>query len=383
MTLLKKVHLVDTTMFYAMEGGGVRTYLLAKAKWLRQRSQIRHSLVSSALRTQDDADFIAVRSAPVPAIGGYRMPLSIASTARTLQRLQPSLIEAGDPYQFAWAAIRVKRAVGVPIVGFYHSDVPRVIGHRLGDRARIAAQTYLRTVYRRFDLVLAPSRRMVDFLRGIGVERVLHQPLGVDTDLFAPMHREPRLRARLGLPPETRLLVYAGRFTHEKKLPLLVDALHMLGTPYHLLLIGGGATVPDSAQISRLPFQHDSRTLSGLIGGCDLLVHPGDQETFGLVVLEAMASGVPVLGVADGGVSELVDRHSGLLVAPRCSVALAEGIRTLYREDLRKLGRQARERVCAQYDWNLIVPQIMRQYGRLFAGHQRAELEARIAYRCQ
>ena len=371
------------TMFYAMEGGGVRTYLAAKSRWLRQRPQIRYSLMASALRRPDDTDFIAVPSAPVPSVSGYRVPLSIRSTARALQELQPSLIEVGDPYHFAWAAVRVKRASGVPIVGFYHSDVPRVMGRRFGAAARRAAQTYLRAIYRHFDLVMAPSLCMVNFLRGIGVQRVIHQPLGVDTAQFTPGFRDPQLRQRLGLSPATRLLVYAGRFTPEKKLSLLIDAVHALGPPYHLLLIGGGQEVPPSSRISLLPFQKDSRVLSGLIGACDLLVHPGDQETFGLVVLEAMACGVPVLGVAGGGVGELINRDNGLLVRPGSSNALVEGIRTLFRQDLRALGEQARASVCQRYDWNLIVPQIMRQYSRLFAGHQRAELEARIAYECE
>ena len=371
------------TMFYAMEGGGVRTYLAAKARWLAQRPQIRHSLVTSALASPNDLGFVAVPSAPLASVNGYRIPRSISATARILRALHPSLIEVGDPYQFAWAAARVKRSANVPLVAFYHSDVATVMGRRFGSLARWAAVHYLRTVYRRFDLVMAPSRLMADRLRSAGVERVVHQPLGVDTTLFAPLYRNAQLRAQLGLPATTRLLVYAGRFTQEKNLPLLIDALHRLGPPYHLLLIGSGDDIVPSPQISRIAFQPDSRRLASWIGGCDLLVHPGDQETFGLVVLEAMACGVPVLGVAAGGVAELVDDSNGMLVVPGSSAALAHGIGELFKRDLTQLGRQAREMVCRRYDWNLIVPQILGQYGQLFASRQRADLEARLAYACR
>ena len=371
------------TMFYAMEGGGVRTYLAAKARWLAQRPQIRHSLVASALATPNDSDFIAVPSAPLASVSGYRIPRSIAATACTVRALQPSLIEVGDPYQFAWAAVRVKRSCNVPLVAFYHSDVATVMGRRFGPLARWAAMHYLRMVYRRFDLVMAPSRLMADRLRKAGVERVVHQPLGVDTSLFTPVYRNPELRVQLGLPPTARLLVYAGRFTQEKNLSLLIDALHRLGPPYHLLLIGSGDAIAPSPQISRIPFQSDSRRLASWIGGCDLLVHPGDQETFGLVVLEAMACGVPVLGVAAGGVAELVDSSNGMLVTPGSSAALAHGIGELFRRDLAQLGRQTRALVCRRYDWNLIVPQILGRYGSLFASRQRADLEARIAFACR
>jgi alpha-1,6-mannosyltransferase len=375
------VHLIDMTMFYAMQGGGVRTYLAAKARWLAQRERLRYSLVASALRVPDDCAFVAVPSTPLPVVNGYRIPLSIRSTVQTVRGLQPHLIEVGDPYQFAWAAARLKRAAGIPIVAFYHSDVPRLLGQRFGPLARHAAQKYLKLVYRQFDLVLAPSRRMADFLRSLGIERVVQQPLGVDTTVFSPLHRDTCLRARLGLAPQTRLLAYAGRFTAEKKLSLLIDAVQALGQPYHLLLIGGGDGIPNSPQVTILPFEKDSRRLSGLLGGCDLLVHPGDQETFGLVVLEAMASGVPVLGVAAGGVAELVDRRNGMLVAAGSSSALAEGIRILFAQDLAELGRQARIDVCRRYDWNLIFPQLMRHYSGVVQGQQREDLVAHMLSR--
>ena len=369
------------TMFYAMQGGGVRTYLAAKARWLARHGRIRHSLVASALRMPDDCAFIAVPSTPLPVINGYRIPLSIRNTVKTVQGLAPNVIEVGDPYHFAWAAARIKHSAGIPIVAFYHSDVPRVLGQRFGPLACYAAQKYLQLVYRQFDLVLAPSRRMADFLRSLGIERVMQQPLGVDITEFSPQHRDLRLRQRLGLPSDTRLLVYAGRATPEKKLALLIDAVHALGRPYHLLLVGAGDSVPPSSQVSTLPFETDPRALSALLGGCDLLVHPGDQETFGLVVLEAMASGVPVLGVAAGGVAELVDRRNGMLVSAGSSSALAEGVRILFAQDLAELGRQARIDVCRRYDWDLIFPQFLRHYCGVVRGKRRAGFDADVLHR--
>jgi alpha-1,6-mannosyltransferase len=107
-----------------------------------------------------------------------------------------------------------------------------------------------------------------------------------------------------------------------------------------------------------------------------MLVHPGDQETFGLVVLEAMACGVPVLGVQAGGVAELVKPDTGMLVKPDSPAAMAEGIEALYQKDLATLGANARRKVMQHYDWNIVIPQLIAQYGNLFAAQQRAELEA-------
>ncbi|HEX2530498.1 MAG TPA: glycosyltransferase family 1 protein [Burkholderiaceae bacterium] len=377
----QNVHLVDITMFYAAEGGGVRTYLTAKAEWLRQRTRIQHTVVAPDIYgNYYDPCFVGVPSLPIPGNSAYRLPMSTRVAARVLQRLQPDLIEVGDPYQFAWAALRVKRDSNIPVVAFYHSDLLQIVEHRLGAAARRAVQKYVSHLYSQFDLVLAPSQVMVHRLREIGIERVRHQPLGVDTSVFAPERRDDGLRARLGLPKDARLLIYAGRFTREKKLPLLIDAVHRLGDPYYLVMVGSGNCLAESPRLVHIPFQRDAQALASVIASCDVLVHPGDQETFGLVVLEAMACGIPVLGVAAGGVGELVEPDAGLLVRPGSVAALTEGIAGIYQCDLAALGAGGRRKVLEKYDWNLIVPQLIAQYGSLFAARERAELEAGLTY---
>jgi alpha-1,6-mannosyltransferase len=371
------VRLVDITMFYPAETGGVATYIAAKARWLSCHTRIDHSVVSPvAGRDSSESTFIGIPSVPIPYSRGYRLPLSVGVAARVLRRLQPDLIEVGDPYQLAWAALRVRRQLNVPVVGFYHSDLPLLVGQRFGRAARTIATRYVSDLYRRFDLVLAPSQVVVDRLDELGIHRVRRQPLGVDTAVYSPATRDHRLRARLGLPDATRLVIYAGRFTREKKLPVLVEAVKRLGDPYHLLLVGSGDAITGSRHVSCLPFQRDTRALSQLISSCDMLVHPGDQETFGLVVLEAMACGVPVLGVQAGGVAELVKPDTGMLVKPDSPAAMAEGIEALYQKDLATLGANARRKVMQHYDWNIVIPQLIAQYGNLFAAQQRAELEA-------
>ncbi len=374
------MHIVDITMFYAAEGGGVRTYLTAKADWLAQRIRLQHTIVAPGQEKNHGTGFVGVPSISVPRTNGYRMPLYAGMAARALRRLQPDVIEVGDPYQVAWAALRVKRELNVPVVAFYHSDLQQVIGHRFGALAARAAAKYASTLYRQFDMVLAPSQVMMQRLRELGLERVRHQPLGVDTSIFTPQRREAGFRARLGLPEETRLLVYAGRFAREKKLPLLLEAVHRLGHPYMLLMVGSGMHVPASPRLIQLPFQRNPEALASILASCDLLVHPGDQETFGLVVLEAMACGIPVVGMAAGGVAELVDSDTGLLVTPGNAKLLADAIHDVFESDRALLGANARRKVLEKYDWRLIIPQLIAQYASLFASRQRAELEAGLLY---
>ncbi|MDB5764496.1 MAG: glycosyltransferase family 1 protein [Herminiimonas sp.] len=368
-------------MFYPAETGGVRTYLTAKAHWLAQRKRIDHTVVAPVLAdARSETSLVGVPSVPIPYSNGHRIPLSALMTARALRRLQPDLIEVGDPYQFAWTALRVKNEMNVPAVAFYHSDLPRLVGQRFGRIAQRAATRYVTCLYRQFDLVLAPSEVMAQRLRNMGIHQVKHQPLGVDTSVFSPERKNNHLREQIGLSRDTRLLIYAGRFTREKKLPLLINAVERLGHPYHLIMVGSGGELRSSAHVTYLPFQRDASALAGLIASCDVLVHPGDQETFGLVVLEAMACGIPVIGVAAGGVEELIDRDTGLLVAPGDSNALMEGIKRIYKDDLAALGANARRKMLEKYDWSMIIPQLMSHYANLFAARQRAELEEGTLY---
>ncbi len=379
--LFINVHLVDITMFYAAQGGGVSTYLNAKARWLARRSQIQHTIVSPSIRRNGhNPAVLEIPGMAIPGIDDFRMPLSIGAPARILSRLQPDLVEVGDACQCAWAALKMRRSLHVPVVAFYHSDMAHLIGRRFGIAARQAAQKYLAHVYRQFDMVLAPSNTMVQQLDAMGIRGAMHQSLGVDTWMFCPQRRDATLRAQLRLPGDTRLLVYAGRFTPEKKLPLLIDAVKKLGKPYHLILIGNGDDLPRSRHTTFMPFVRDPRLLAQLIASCDVMVHPGDCETFGLIVLEAMACGLPVIGTTAGGVAELVNEHTGILVPPDNVAGLCDGIEAIFEKNLAQLAANARRKVIDEYDWDRIMPQLLHRYAGLLATHQRAELEAEIAY---
>lgn len=377
------MHLIDITMFYAAEGGGVRSYLNSKARWLARHSRIQHTIVSPSIRiAENDPNLLPIAGLPIPGIKGYRLPLSTGSVYRTLARLQPDLIEVGDASTCAWAALRMQRRHHIPLVAFYHSDMQHLIGSRFGAWAQRAAQKYLKAVYAPFDMVLAPSKLMAQQLHAMGLTNVSHQPLGVDTWTFCPQRRDSTLRAQLRLPPGTRLLVYAGRFSPEKKLHLAIEAVRRLGKPYHLVLIGSGEELPRTRQTTYIPFVRDTRLLAQLLASCDVLLHPGDCETFGLVILEAMACGLPIVGTSAGGVGELVGEHTGILVPPNNAACLSEGIEAIFCKDLAQMGRNARQIVTSEFGWDRIVPQLLQRYAGLLATNQRKELEAEagIAY---
>lgn len=365
------MHVCDITMLYAAQSGGVRRYLDAKRSWLRQHGWRHTLLIPTAAAAPEQAATIGLRSVPLPLSHGYRVPLSRAEAAAKLRAVRPDLIEAGDPYQLAWAALDAAAALNVPAVTFCHSDLPQMLARCIGAHGQRLARAYLRRLYSRFDLVLAPSATMAATLRELGVACVAHQRLGVDTAVFSPAHRDPSLRERLAIDPSLRLLVYCGRFAPEKNLSVLCEALRLLGARYVLLLVGAGASLPDvPANVRVLPYVGEARRLAALMAGCDAFVHAGDQETFGLAALEAMACGLPVVAARAGGLREQITGETGVLVTPRDARAMAEGISALFEQDVARMSMRARAHAQA-CDWSRVLPELVQRYRVLCGTHHK------------
>jgi len=366
------MHLVDTTLFYSPTSGGVKRYLTAKHAWLKAHTSWQHTIVVPAeVDCMEPGEVSTLSGFPVPGTFNYRLPLNPRRWSRLLSALAPSLIEAGDTFQPAWAACQVARERGIPIAAFYHSNLPQILGRRFG--GGLTERTlcrYLRWLYQRFDVVFAPSRFMCELLNGIGVAHTVYQPLGVDAEIFHPKRRTTGLRARLGLPQETRLLVYAGRFAGEKNIPVLIEAFARLGHPYHLLLIGGDRHAHPTANVTMLPYRRDSVELAESIASADALVHAGTKETFGLVLLEAMACGRPVVAVRASAIPEFVDESVGMLAEPGSGASMADAIAALYERDLDAVGAIGRERVLRKFTWSKAFQAQTLAYASLLGGHR-------------
>jgi alpha-1,6-mannosyltransferase len=360
-------HLVDVTLFHSPTSGGVRRYLEAKHAWIAaHRPDWRHTLLVPG--TQDAliaGGCSTLRGIQIPGTFNYRLPLNPRAWSRALEALQPDVIEVGDAFHTAWAARGVADRLGLPLVAFYHSNLPHLVGRRYGELGRRVAARYVRATYASFDRVLAPSRFMCDYLRNLGVEQVRHQPLGVDTAIFHPLRRTRDLRAELGLPRGSRLLVFAGRFSQEKRIDVLREAFRRLGEPYQLVLLGGAETRQLGDNVRALPFQADSRELASWLASADALVHAGTEETFGLVVLEAMACGRPVVAARASAMPELVSAEVGLLARPDDPADLAAAIAGLYDGDLEAMGRAARARVLARFTWTQAFSELLARYAAL------------------
>lgn len=361
--------LVDTTMLYAPRSGGVKRYLSAKRAWLAsQRPQVRHSLVVPGAADGYDGNGVwSIYTAPLPFGDGYRWPASKTAWMKRLIRRRPTVIEAGDPYTPGLAALRAGDKLGVPVVGFCHTDLAALAALHFGDWAEKPVRRRWARIYNQFDQVLAPSRYIAERLDEAGVKGAIALTLGVDTDIFNPK-RADRLAVRraLGVSPDRRLLVFAGRPAREKKIDVLVEAAEKLGDPYTLVLIGAGpgalATAPNMIS---LPYEREPAGLARLLASCDAFVHANDAEPFGLITLEAMACGLPVVGVASGGLAETVDEQVGVLAPCSAAGPFAEAVEALFARDLAAVGAAARVRAVTRHGWDRVFGRLTEIYAGL------------------
>jgi alpha-1,6-mannosyltransferase len=200
------------------------------------------------------------------------------------------------------------------------------------------------------------------------------QPLGVDTDLFHPAKADrDGVRRQLGLSDKTKLLVFAGRAAREKNIEVLLDAAAKLGPDYHLMLVGAGALAKPQSNATFLDFVRDPNEVARLLASSDAFVHANDREPFGLVALEAMACGLPLVGVASGGIGELVDEAVGQLAASAAPAAFAEAVEALFARDLHAIGQAARWRAVTRHSWDATFEGLSSIYGELCGAPARSK----------
>lgn len=365
--------LVDSTMLYAPRSGGVKRYLLAKKAWLiRHRPGVCHSLVVPGPHySAGDGQMVQIRAPKLPFGDGYRWPSSSRKWGAWVASLNPAIIEAGDPYTAGQGAIEAGQRAGVPVVGFCHSDPAALAALHFGEWAKKPVQKRWARVFGQFDRVISPSRFIAKRLEDAGIANIAIRPLGVEVDTFTPDRRDRAwLMRRLGLPADARVLCFAGRPAREKNIDVLIEAVQKLGAPYHLLLVGAGTGLPAENRVICWDYERDPATVARIVASCDAFVHANDKEPFGLIVLEAMACGRPVVGVNAGGVAETVDDGVGQLAKSADADDFAQAIEALFERDTEMLGRAAREKMLREYAWNRVFEELSGLYAETSGRHE-------------
>jgi glycosyltransferase involved in cell wall biosynthesis len=264
-------------------------------------------------------------------------------------------IQAATPGPMGLAALGVAKILQLPIWGTYHTALPQYARYLTDDNAIVELMwKYIIWFYKQMDIVFVPSSSTAAELESKGIDpaRLRVFPRGVDLDQFHPARRNGFLESRYQVQEGLKLL-YVGRVSKEKNLELLgrvFKSLVQLHPDLNLIIVGDG---PYLAEMRR-DMAGTPCVFTGYLGGddlaaayasCDLFVFPSTTDTFGNVVLEAQASGIPVIVTDSGGPQEnVLHRKTGVIVPGDDADSLFHAIRMLIAqpERLQEMGRAAR-----------------------------------------
>ena len=285
-----------------------------------------------------------------------------------LDRFRPDLIQVAAPTPMGIFGQNYAFKHKIPCVSSYHTHFVDYFPYYRFRWAEEWGWNFMRWFYNRTRAIFAPSHDTVSELKKRGFKGLELWPRGIDRSRFSPRLRSEALRKKLGVGKE-KLLLFVGRMVEEKGLHELSEAALLLrkqGYQFHLAFAGDGPY--RKVMEKRLPHDHyfgfiQGRELSELYASSDLFVFPSTTETFGNVVLEAFASGLPVVGAAQGGSLDLVKPDTnGFLAKPLDARDFAGKVKYLLDrpKTIWRLSRGAL-RTAAHFDWQKINGDLLEQ----------------------
>jgi UDP-sulfoquinovose synthase len=357
---------------------------------IRQLRSQGHTVLVIAPKSEgvqfEGAQIHGVPGFPFPLYPELKVSIPQPSIGKILTAFHLDLMHAFHPVLLGASAFYYSSAHRIPLVVSYHAQLPKWLHYYGLGFLEPLLWWGVNAAYNRADLVLSTSQPMRNLLTERGLQRVELWPRGVDTEFFHPERASLEMRMRLTEGhPEDRLLLYVGRLSPEKDIGQCRPVLEAI-PGLRLALVGDG---PHRQKLER-HFAGTPTHFAGYLRGAelaaafassDIFFLPSRTETLGLVLLEAMAAGCPVVAAAEGGIADIVeDGVTGHLYDPRNPATALSAIRLLlsdaeHREAVRRRARLDTE----QWNWAASVKQLERFYRDLLQREQ--ELPRRIAER--
>lgn len=392
----------DVTIAYNDRSGGIRTYIDEKRRFIENNTNHEHLLIVPGERNGTEivgrSKIVSLEGPLLPKQNAYRFFRSPARIRNVLTEELPDVVELGSYYMEPWAAFSYRRRMRESgrtclVGGYFHTDVAeayvaaplRAAAHsrledvsealstivvKIADVAAAGAEHYIRYIFEHCDIAMAAAPAQASRLNEYGVDRVRVAPMGVDLDVFSPGRRSQSVRILNGASPETLVLVYAGRLSSEKHVLMLVDAIDCLPPTrdVQLWMIGDGPLRADVAaaalrnpSVRLLPYESDRIRFAKLLASADLYVTAGPHETFALSVIEAQASGLPVIGVDAGALKERVPPGLGYLGPVDDPEIMSANILRACAERA-AIGARARRHVETHFSWNAAFRRLLAFY---------------------
>jgi glycosyltransferase involved in cell wall biosynthesis len=284
---------------------------------------------------------------------------ALRQTTRRLADEGIDLIHIQTPFTAQYAGVRLARQHNLPVIATYHTHFEEYIQHYLPLLPKRALKAIARSIARHqcdsLSAVVVPSQAMQETLTGYGVRTPLYVvPTGIPVAHFGNGQGQ-RFRARYDIPPQRRVALYVGRVAHEKNIGFLLQAMtHAIQRMPELLLViaGEGPALPSlQKQVHALGLGDSVRFVGYLdrkdelpdcYAAADVFAFASRTETQGLVLLEAMAAGLPVFALASLGTRSIIEPERGAVAAPDNPQTFGHGLAELVADRCR-LSQLARE----------------------------------------
>jgi phosphatidylinositol alpha 1,6-mannosyltransferase len=325
------------------------------------------------------AELVNLPSVALPGYSEVRLALpNPGPVHRLVQRFQPDLVHCATEFSVGRIGQIAAARAGLPCVSSYHTDFARYADAYGKTWLRNVVSGYLKRFHQRSARIYTPSAVAREDLLRLDVRDVEVWGRGVDAQLFHPSRRSSEWRAEHGL-EERFVFLYVGRLAPEKRPEQILDAFRIAremlpANSVHLVMAGTGPKEDElralaSPDVCFLGFLERETRLPQLYATCDAFVFSSVTETLGLVILEAMASGLPVIAAPAGGVRDhLRDGMNGLAYPAGNAFAMAEAMVKVASDPglARRLGRGARV-TAEDLTWEREMERLDRSYREVCA----------------
>ncbi len=320
------------------------------------------------------AKIIGVAAMPLPLYPELKLGLPGPAVSDALEEFKPDLIHVVNPAVLGLGGIWLAKTNNIPLVASYHTHLPKYLEHYGMGMLEPLLWELLKAAHNQALLNLCTSTAMVKELESKGIKRTALWQRGVDTESFKPEYRNEKMRKKLlgKYKDSDSLLIYVGRLSAEKQIERIKPVLDQIPDAC-LALVGDG---PYRSQLEKI-FENTNTNFIGYLAGeelasayasGDIFLFPSSTETLGLVLLEAMAAGCPVIGANKGGIPDIINNEvNGCLYDPdqedQGESSLIEATKKILmnknkKEEMRIAAREEAEK----WDWNQATLQLKKFY---------------------
>jgi glycosyltransferase involved in cell wall biosynthesis len=343
----------------------------------RQGDQVLVFAPEGGVTEHKGAKVFGISGFPLPFYPELKMAVPRPAIGYELAKFKPDIIHVVNPAILGLAGLYYARTLDIPLLASYHTHLPEYLPHYGLGALEGLLWELLKAGHNQAQLNLCTSTAMVQALTEHGIERVDLWQRGVDTEIFQPHLASPEMRSRLSQGnPDSPLLLYVGRLSAEKEIEQIKPVLESIPNA-RLALVGGGP----HREALEAHFEGTPTNFVGYLQGLELgaafasadaFVFPSRTETLGLVLLEAMAAGCPVVAARSGGIPDIVeDGVNGFMFDPTDDRGAIAATHRLFanpteREILRHNARAEAER----WGWAAATAQLRRYYQSVIASRR-------------